>query len=38
VYKLAKSGAMEIREAGVALAEGRLWDDAEALFKGDAAV
>ena len=34
VYKLAKSKNMEIREAGMALAEGKLWDDAEALFKG----
>ncbi|MDL2293170.1 ornithine aminomutase subunit alpha [Ruminococcaceae bacterium OttesenSCG-928-D13] len=34
VYKLAKSKNMEIREAGLALAEGKLWDDAEALFKG----
>ncbi len=34
VYRLAKSAGMEIRDAGLALVEGRLWDDAENLFKG----
>jgi len=32
VYRLAKARGMEIREAGLALAEGRLWDEAAALF------
>ncbi len=34
VYKLAKTEGMELREAGVALANGKLWDKAESLFKG----
>lgn len=32
VYKLARSKAISIRESGELLAEGRLWDEAEALF------
>ncbi|MGL5256451.1 MAG: ornithine aminomutase subunit alpha [Proteocatella sp.] len=34
IYKLAKSQNIEVREAGVALAEGKLWTEAVALFKG----
>ncbi|MCR5610785.1 MAG: ornithine aminomutase subunit alpha [Clostridiales bacterium] len=34
VYRLAKAKNMEIRPAGLELVEGRLWDDAEKLFKG----
>ena len=37
IYRLAKSTDMEIREAGLALYEGRLWDEAERLFQGGAA-
>lgn len=33
VYKLAKAKGMEIRATGLALAEGRLWDEAAALFQ-----
>jgi D-ornithine 4,5-aminomutase subunit alpha len=33
VYRLAKSKGLEIRDAGLALAEGRMWDDASALFE-----
>lgn len=36
VYKLAKEKNMEIREAGLKLVEGQLWDDVVALFKGGA--
>ncbi|MDL2327062.1 ornithine aminomutase subunit alpha [Ruminococcaceae bacterium OttesenSCG-928-A11] len=36
VYKLAKAKNMDVREAGLALAGGQMWDDAEALFKGGA--
>ena len=34
VYRLAKEKQMDLREAGVALAEGKLWDEAERLFEG----
>ena len=34
VYRLSKARDMELREAGVALAEGRLWNEAEKLFEG----
>lgn len=34
VYRLSKSEGLSIREAGVALAEGRLWDRAVSLFEG----
>ena len=34
VYRLAKAQNMDIREAGLALVEGRLWDEAADLFKG----
>jgi len=34
VYKLAKEKNIEIREAGLALSEGKYWDEAYALFKG----
>ncbi len=33
IYRLAKNKGMEIREAGLALYEDRLWQDAENLFK-----
>lgn len=33
IYRLAKDKGMEIREAGLALSEGKLWQDAENLFK-----
>lgn len=33
VYKLAKTNGMDIREAGLALCEGKLWNEAEKLFK-----
>ncbi|MBE5784900.1 MAG: ornithine aminomutase [Clostridiales bacterium] len=32
VYRLAKAKGMEIREAGLALCEDKLWDDAAAQF------
>ena len=32
VYKLAKAKGLGIREAGMELADGKLWDDAVALF------
>lgn len=32
VYKLAKAKSMSIRDAGLALAEGKLWDEAKAIF------
>ena len=32
VYKLAKAKGLSVREAGVELAAGKLWDDAVALF------
>lgn len=34
VYKLAKEKNMTIREAGLALAEGQMWQEAADLFKG----
>jgi len=34
VYRLSKAENMELRQAGLALAEGRLWDKAENLFEG----
>lgn len=34
VYKVAKAKNMDIREAGLALMEGKYWDDAVNLFKG----
>lgn len=33
VYKLARSKGLEIREAGLELAEGRLWDTVKRAFK-----
>jgi len=33
VYKLAKEKKMDIRETGLQLAEGNLWDEAVSLFK-----
>ena len=37
VYRLAKAQGMDIRPAGLALIDGRLWDEAANLFKGGAA-
>jgi D-ornithine 4,5-aminomutase subunit alpha len=37
VYKLSQSRGMGIREAGQALAEGRYWDEASALFQAASA-
>jgi len=36
VYKLSKSKNIPIREAGLALAEGKHWDEVTAMFKGGA--
>jgi D-ornithine 4,5-aminomutase subunit alpha len=36
VYKLSKQKNIPIREAGVALSEGKYWDDVVNLFKGGA--
>ncbi|MDR7857206.1 ornithine aminomutase subunit alpha [Tissierella sp.] len=36
VYKLAKEKNMTIREAGLKLGEGQMWDDVATLFKGGA--
>ncbi|MFZ5925024.1 MAG: ornithine aminomutase subunit alpha [Bacillota bacterium] len=32
VWKLARSRGMSVREAGIALSEGKMWDDAARLF------
>lgn len=34
VYKLAKEKGISIREAGLKLAEGQMWEDVVALFEG----
>ena len=34
VYRLSRAENMELREAGVALSEGKLWEQAEKLFEG----
>lgn len=34
VYKVAKEKGLDIREAGLQLAEGKLWDEAVDMFKG----
>lgn len=34
VYRLAKEKEMDIREVGLKLIDGELWDDAVAIFKG----
>jgi D-ornithine 4,5-aminomutase subunit alpha len=34
VYRLSKSRNLSLREAGLSLSEGRLWDEAAALFEG----
>ncbi len=34
VYKLAREKGMDIREAGLKLAEGEMWDEVVALFRG----
>lgn len=34
VYRLAKDNGMEIRDAGLKLADGEMWDDVVATFKG----
>jgi len=36
VYKIANDKNIDVREAGLALAEGKYWDDAVNLFKGGA--
>lgn len=36
VYRLAKEKNMSIRDAGLKLAEGEMWDDLLAIFKGGA--
>lgn len=34
VYKIAKEKKISVREAGLALSEGKYWDDAIQIFKG----
>lgn len=34
VYRIAKEKNIDIREAGLALADGKYWDDAVNIFKG----
>ena len=34
IYRLSKEKNMDIREAGLSLSDGKLWDEAAALFKG----
>ena len=34
VYRLSRAENMELRQAGLALSEGKLWDKAEKLFEG----
>ena len=34
VYRLSKEENLPLRDAGVALADGKLWDKAESLFNG----
>ena len=34
VYKVAKEKNLSIRDASIALAQGKYWDDAVAMFKG----
>lgn len=36
VFKIAKEKGIDVREAGLALTEGKYWDDAVNLFKGGA--
>ncbi|MFA5575972.1 MAG: ornithine aminomutase subunit alpha [Tissierellaceae bacterium] len=36
IYRLAKEKNMEIRETGLKLIEGEMWDDLIAIFKGGA--
>lgn len=36
VYRLAKDNGMEIRDAGLKLVEGEMWDDVVAAFEGGA--
>ena len=36
VYRLAKDKDMEIREAGLKLVEGQMWEDVVSIFKGGA--
>ncbi len=33
VYKVAKAKGMTVRDAGLALSQGKLWDDAQNLFE-----
>jgi D-ornithine 4,5-aminomutase subunit alpha len=37
VYKIAKNKNLEIRDAGLKMADGELWEDALGLFKGGVA-
>ncbi|SDK55311.1 ornithine aminomutase subunit alpha [Natronincola ferrireducens] len=34
VYRVAKEKGMDVREAGLQLAEGKLWDEVMGIFKG----
>lgn len=34
VYRLAKEKGIDIREAGLKLADGEMWDEIEVIFKG----
>ena len=34
VFRLARERGLELREAGLALADGKLWNEAEKLFEG----
>lgn len=34
VYKLAKEKGLDVRKAGLQLAEGKLWDEAVTMFEG----
>lgn len=35
VYRLAKHSGLSIREAGLKLSEGKMWEEAAKLFEGD---
>lgn len=34
VYRIAKENDLDIREAGIALSEGKYWDQVDEIFKG----
>jgi len=34
IYRIAKEKNISVREAGLALIEGKFWDDAVTMFKG----